>query len=242
MVNERLIVPSSKEKAQNIPLVENADGRVCRLMAFVSWPFELVVENQWAHATEMHHDPVQCHHTKGTIFAWPDLLKGRDSDCQLVSETTDPNWVVITEFYDQHEPGSTISGIRDLRQGLYVPRVPGARTVQVGLNASEDTCFLGYKEVQTDRTTALIYPDKESRGLLCTKESGKWEFWQTNYGQWGESPEWFENPEYYQRRGARKKFNRDILIEYCERIGLDITNPELYHGRIAIIGPNQEKR
>lgn len=235
-------MPRDEEVKQNLPLVERADARVCRSLCFASWPFESVVENQWAHATEMHRYPVRRHEVEGAITDWPNLLGGRDSGRQLVSETADPNWVVISEFYEDREPGTSTRGIRSLREGLYVPRVPGARTVEVSLSAGGDMCFLGYKEVETTRTTALIYGDEESRGLLCTKEAGKWEFLQFNYGQWGESPEWFEHPAYYRRRGARKKFNRDILIEYCERIGLDVTNPEFYRGRIAIIDPDQEKR
>lgn len=221
-------------------LVSGVDGRICCSLKFATWPFSSVVENQWAYASRRSFTPVARRDTRGTIHDWSSLLGDCVSDLELVSETSDPNWVVISKFSYDVGPSTKSPSLSYLRSGLHVPRVPKGRTVRVIASTTGRTHGLGYKEIQGSREHAMSYGDRESRALSCSNRSGKWEFLQFNHENLGSSPEWFENPEYYDKRGARKKFNRDILIEYCERIGLDITNPDFYRGRIAVIGQGKE--
>jgi len=42
------------------------------------------------------------------------------------------------------------------------------------------------------------------------------------------NPLWFENVEYYKKRRIKDRINKNILIEYANKIGIDLTSSDLF--------------
>lgn len=62
----------------------------------------------------------------------------------------------------------------------------------------------------------------EERAIQCYKDGEKWMFHTEGKVQF------FEDNKRYSERIKRKRFNREVIIEYCKRLGLDITDSSFW--------------
>jgi hypothetical protein len=65
---------------------------------------------------------------------------------------------------------------------------------------------------------------KTLRSVQClfSDEDNEWVFFQKG------DPLWFENTTYYERQEVNTRLNKDILIEYCEKLGLQVRQDDFF--------------
>jgi hypothetical protein len=95
-------------------------------------------------------------------------------------------------------------------------------------------CIYVVCDIDTEETVIDIFGASNNnetnlvRSIAVIKESG-WKFYQ--YG----TPLHFEKQELYQARVIKNRFNRTILIEYLNQIGIDIYNETFYNSKKAVL-------
>ena len=83
-----------------------------------------------------------------------------------------------------------------------------------GLNAKAcNIKIIDYNKI-VDPGAYLWYVENSHRRIVYTLKEDRWVFWQEG------CPQSFENTAYYSARQKKDRLNKNILLEYCENLGI----------------------
>jgi hypothetical protein len=131
---------------------------------------------------------------------------------------------------------------------FYVPLVAPEKTIVLGNSGSWGTLSNYICKSLSCRNWQFDINDENSttaRNTLMVNDSGKSiRFVQTMFSdeddnEWiftakGE-PQWFETMEYYERKEIKLRLNKDILVEYCEKLQLPVREDDFFRTDSACV-------
>ncbi len=98
-----------------------------------------------------------------------------------------------------------------------------ANFISSQLNCEHITFYLTIKD-NNDTQNMFVYRNaqEEERVVYTMMEENKWVFYQDGKIQN------FENLEFYKKRQIKDRLNFGILVDYCNKLGLNITNDDFW--------------
>jgi len=165
------------------------------------------------------------------VFSEQVLAPPRTSEFNILKDIADPTRIYV----GSPRPG----GVQPIRAVVYEPATTVEGTVMLvnyqdgwytmvnilaGELASKVIKVTSSRDDETYPVTFVtVWEDgKEKRIVRSMLDGDRWEFFEQ-----GEIQD-FEEPEYYRRRRIASRFNRQILIEYMKKLGIDLESPGFF--------------
>lgn len=92
-------------------------------------------------------------------------------------------------------------------------------------NSGHITFFITFDEKKENDAQYMFVnkiSEEEERVVYSMKEESRWLFFQDG------KPQSFENIEHYRKRRIKERLNVAILVDYCQKLGLDIMNDSFW--------------